>query len=412
MGDGHATPLPPGPGVNLRFVSDFSPTLSSGQPPQPVDIADYQLGRRLAGLMAEQTAANLPANAVYSQVQDLLGADTSLLGPLRDLLARPAFRQLFAGDQQSVLLGGRDALLQDLANTYHPAMVARLAAVIDGSLGLPAGPPPSLPAGAGAVAGGSPASAWGTAQGQGGAAAHPWGAASAQGPYSQPSYSQPAYGQAPYGQAPVNPPPQPVPVVVSASGGGGALTAVLIVLVSLLTGAVLLGLGWLLLTNRVQPVSGGAAQAPAPGQAPPAPSTTPSPPPTDKGPTTFTPPTSSSAWGGASEYKFGQLPGGAYPNSCAFSVTDANGRTTTDKSQVEYWACRDVGGSPDSGYRVVWADGKETNYTFQNGGSGQVVGTNGSTYPMNWRNDTHQGDPIVVINHQDGAITWIPGQIN
>jgi len=27
------------------------------------------------------------------------------------------------------------------------------------------------------------------------------------------------------------------------------------------------------------------------------------------------------------------------------------------------------------------------------------------------RNDSHQGDPIVVINHQDGAISWIPGTI-
>lgn len=123
------------------------------------------------------------------------------------------------------------------------------------------------------------------------------------------------------------------------------------------------------------------------------------------------PPSGGSAWGDASDYKFGTLPGGSYPNSCAFSSTDAQGRTILDKSRVDYWACRDVGGNPETGYSVVWADGKQTNYTFGRDGDGTVVGTNGSSYPMRWRNDSHRGSDIIVINHEDGATTWIPGRV-
>ena len=60
---------------------------------------------------------------------------------------------------------------------------------------------------------------------------------------------------------------------------------------------------------------------------------------------------------------------------------------------------------------MVWVDGKQTTYTFRDDGSGAVVGTNGSTFAMSWRNDSHQGSNIIVINHQDGATTWIPGHV-
>jgi hypothetical protein len=48
---------------------------------------------------------------------------------------------------------------------------------------------------------------------------------------------------------------------------------------------------------------------------------------------------------------------------------------------------------------------------FRRDGKGSVVGTNGNSYPMNWHNYSHKGKDITVINHQDGAITWIPGHI-
>jgi hypothetical protein len=118
------------------------------------------------------------------------------------------------------------------------------------------------------------------------------------------------------------------------------------------------------------------------------------------------------AWGSSSEYKFGQLPGGDYPDSCAFSRTDSAGRTITDKTDVEFWACRDNGGNASDGFTVAWSDGKSTRYMFGPDGEGSVVGTNGTTYPVTWRNDTHDGTKIIVISHQDGATTWIPGNVN
>ncbi|MFM7312123.1 MAG: hypothetical protein ACKO0M_02985 [Cyanobium sp.] len=387
--------------------------MTSGPAAGTAGIDDYQLGRRIAALMAEQAASRLPDAAIVSQVQDLLGADTSLLGPVRDLLNRPAYRQLIGGGQHSVLLGGRDALLQDLSRTYHPALLMRLAAVIDGSLGLPSGSPASTPAGAGIPSTSVPGAsgAWAAPPSQGAWGAPATGPSPGQPPYSQPPYAQAPYQQ-PYGQPPYGQPVAPPPV---AAPGPSAVTALLIALVSLLAGAVLLGLGWLVLTSRPQLVSGSTSASGSgstPAQTPAATPSAPASPAPPKGATTITPASPSEAWGGPGDYKFGRVPDGEYPNSCAFSVTDANGRTTTDKSQIEYWACRDVGGNPDSGYKVVWSDGKETTYTFQSGGDGMVVGTNGTTYPMTWRNDNHRGQQIIVISHQDGATTWIPGNVD
>jgi hypothetical protein len=196
-----------------------------------------------------------------------------------------------------------------------------------------------------------------------------------------------------------------------------------VVLVSLLSGGLLMGLGWLLLANRANliPPPKASTSAPAPSTAngsasAPAPVTPkppePSPGSGSSGTTATASPGADGAWGSASDYKFGTLPGGDYPNSCAFSQTDSEGKVATSKTAVEYWACRDLGGDPETGYKVVWADGKETTYTFAQGGSGTVVGTNGSSYPMQWQNDTHMGTDIIVINHQDGAQSWIPGHIN
>lgn len=386
--------------------------MSVGQPPGSEGFSDHQLGQRLAQLMARQAASSLPFSALFSQLQDLLGADTSLLGPLRDLLGRPSFHQLTGLEPGSVRVGARDALLQELALTYNTAMVGRLAAVLDGCLGLPPGP---------AVPAAAPAGSWGGSAGPAAAAPSSWAGAADGSPLGS-SHSAASYGSPPppaaasYSIPPQQgyPPaaqPQPQPV----AGGSSSVSAALIALVSLLSGAVLVGLGTLLVANRSQP---GGAAAPAPTAMASRPATSPAPaapaadaPATAKSPTVEIP-TPSGAWGSSADYKFGQLPGGDYPNSCAFSRTDPSGRTNVDKAQLEFWACRDVGGDAESGYKVVWADGKETTYTFGPVGDGQVVGTNGSTHPMRWRNDSHRGDPIVVINHQDGATSWIPGNIN
>lgn len=115
-------------------------------------------------------------------------------------------------------------------------------------------------------------------------------------------------------------------------------------------------------------------------------------------------------WDGS--YKFDRVPDGEYPDSCAFSRTDSAGQQTLDKSQLDFWACRYVGGESNTGFSVAWADGKQTTYKYYNDGSGEVVGTNGSSYPMQWRNDAFQGSQVTVITHQDGATTFIPGHVN
>ena len=121
---------------------------------------------------------------------------------------------------------------------------------------------------------------------------------------------------------------------------------------------------------------------------------------------------STGAWGPASDYKFGRLPDTTYPDSCAFSRTDPAGQTITSRAEVDYWACRDEGGSVTDGFTVVWVDGKRTNYTFGPGGSGSVVGTSGETFPMKWQNNRRNDTNVIIITHSDGATSWIPGQVN
>lgn len=372
-----------------------------GGSPDPHSLSDHALGARIGALIAAQGGADFAAAPILSQVQDLLGADTSLLGPLRDLLVRPSFRQLVGGSQGSVRLGSRDALLQDLNATYNPAVVARLTAVIDGCLGLPA----------------SAAPAYGTSAYGAPAYAPPPQATPA---YAPSAFSQPGPPSAPWSQGYGQPGPMPsaqpplyAPQTVPArSSGNQPLMVLLILVVSLLAGGLVIAVGWLMLFNR-QAVP---TQAQKPASTPPAASgasgTTASQKALQPAASTPTPePSAGAAWGSASEYKFGRLPGGDYPNSCAFSQTDGEGKIATDKTSVEYWACRDLGGDPERGYSVVWADGKQTTYTFAQGGSGTVVGTNGNSYPMRWQNDSHMGSDIIVINHQDGAQSWIPGHI-
>lgn len=123
-------------------------------------------------------------------------------------------------------------------------------------------------------------------------------------------------------------------------------------------------------------------------------------------------PAARGAWGPASSYKFGRLPDSTYPDSCAFSQTDASGQTIISRSDVDYWACRDEGGNASDGFRVAWVDGKRTTYTFGSGGTGSVIGTNGQTYPISWRNDSRNGSNVIIISHSDGATSWIPGHVN
>jgi hypothetical protein len=163
---------------------------------------------------------------LQAQLQDLLGADTALLHPLRDLLQRPAFRQLFSLSSQGQAVHARDALLRDLAELYSPAVVGRLEAVLQGCLNLPA-----------------TAATW------------PMPTASA-------SPSNP--------MAPMAAPPPTLVTIPSSQQGP---TAIVIALLALLCGALVMALAGVLINNRTGSATTPAPAAPAQpnSPAPPAP---------------------------------------------------------------------------------------------------------------------------------------------
>lgn len=103
---------------------------------------EEQLGRQLAALVAREGAdafaSGVANRRIQAGVQDLMGVDTTLATPLRDLVQRPGFRLLFSDERRSQTIGARDALLADLAQVYSPTVVQRLNLVLDGCLGQPA----------------------------------------------------------------------------------------------------------------------------------------------------------------------------------------------------------------------------------------------------------------------------------
>ncbi len=111
-------------------------------------LSDHELGQGLGRAMDDQAAAGLtPAEGsrrLLAQLQDLLGADTSLASPLRDLLLRPAFRELFSGTGPA-RMQRQQHLLHDLGHTYSAAVVERLQLVLHGCLDLPAAPTAAAP---------------------------------------------------------------------------------------------------------------------------------------------------------------------------------------------------------------------------------------------------------------------------
>ncbi|MEB3255854.1 MAG: hypothetical protein VKJ05_05650 [Synechococcaceae cyanobacterium] len=110
--------------------------------------ADRALGRRLANRLAR-----LPSKApprLRAVLPELVGADSSLLAPLHDLVGRPGFQRLIAGEGGGPSGRGRAGLRQELGEelrqTYSDSMCGRLEAVLDGLLATrasaPAAPPP------------------------------------------------------------------------------------------------------------------------------------------------------------------------------------------------------------------------------------------------------------------------------
>lgn len=179
---------------------------------------DYALGRNLAHLVAAEGPSafesGVASRRILAGAQDLLGSETALASPLRDLLQRPGFRLLFSNERVSQTIGARDALISELADTYSPSTVKRLVTVIQGCLGESQGSPSlDVPAAAASVA--SPI-------------AHV--------PLPAPSG---------------NPtPPAPVALPVLAVQSNTGLLGGLIALVSMLAGVLLVGIAWALMSQQ------------------------------------------------------------------------------------------------------------------------------------------------------------------
>lgn len=192
--------------------------------------SDHDLGQRLGQLIRQSGVTAFESGVIsrrlQAQLQDLLGADTTLLNPLRDLLQRPAFRQLFIlSSQGGQIIHARDALLRDLAEVYSPAVLGRLDAVLQSCLNLP-----------------GPAATWPTS--------------TASTSNTRPAASAFVLG-APSQMAPMAATPTTVVTIPSSQQGP---STILIALLALICGALVMALTGVLITYRT---SSGTTSAPA-----------------------------------------------------------------------------------------------------------------------------------------------------
>jgi len=103
--------------------------------------------RSLGASFAIYVRANREALGSTTQLQavvaDILGADQSLLLPIKELIAAPAFRQLapLAGSGTGAVQ--RDSAIQSLAGTFSMGVVADLEIFLGGFLDLPTKPGPA-----------------------------------------------------------------------------------------------------------------------------------------------------------------------------------------------------------------------------------------------------------------------------
>lgn len=236
-----STPYNSSPSNNSGSSSGYSADTSS---------RDYELGRRLSTLISQQGErafeSGVASRKMLAQLQDLLGADTTLSAPMRDLMLRPGFQKLFGSASTMQRQGFKDALLHELSQIYSAKVTDRLANVLSGCLNLAPSAGQSVRSDhAGAYASAQWSSnGWagnGAAQGQPGQT-HDASSASASG-----------YTSTDSGADRVSPPPaNPSPQVVTIHSSNNALTGALITVLSLIAGALLMGLVTLLIFNRQQ----------------------------------------------------------------------------------------------------------------------------------------------------------------
>jgi hypothetical protein len=103
------------------------------------------LGERLAGHLRQAAGRRDSVAGRQALVADLFAGYADLLIPLKDLVSRPSFAALLAPDGARRAAIQRDALLAELQVLYAPPVVARVAEVLNGLLGLSAAAPIPAP---------------------------------------------------------------------------------------------------------------------------------------------------------------------------------------------------------------------------------------------------------------------------
>jgi hypothetical protein len=93
-----------------------------------------RLGQQLADWLATGTAGLDNGLALGNRLCDLLGADQTLAGPLRDLARRPLLRQALQ-TQGMARRSALRALVSDLESTYAPRVLAELVDLLEAALG-------------------------------------------------------------------------------------------------------------------------------------------------------------------------------------------------------------------------------------------------------------------------------------
>jgi len=95
--------------------------------------SDQQLGQRFAQLLKTRRPVEL--QTALNLLQDLMGADVSLLPSIRLLASQPTFLGFLNAQPAKVLLPQRDALLVNAKEILAPAQITRIANFLDGYLG-------------------------------------------------------------------------------------------------------------------------------------------------------------------------------------------------------------------------------------------------------------------------------------
>jgi hypothetical protein len=93
------------------------------------------LGLALAGWLEAGSPGLDNGVALGNRLVDVLGADQTLAGPLRDLARRPLLRQALAGSG-TARRAALSALVVDLRETYAPAVLAELVDLLEVGLGV------------------------------------------------------------------------------------------------------------------------------------------------------------------------------------------------------------------------------------------------------------------------------------